>query len=236
MDEIRCIAVDDENPALRVIDRYISRIDNITLFRKFSNPIDALDFIKSNPFHILFLDISMPQMSGLEMINKLNNPPIVIFTTAYSEFATDAFDLDAADYLLKPFSFDRFQKAINKAKDLIQLKKIKTLNQIDDTSTTETLNIKCDGKLLKLSVNEIVYIQAYQEYITIFTTFNKYVIYERMKNIEKLLPNENFLRVHRSYIVHLGKIESFSGNILEVSGFEIPVSRSQKDEVLKRIL
>ncbi len=165
----------------------------------------------------------MPEMTGLEMINKLSNPPVIIFTTAYSEFATDAFDLDAADYLVKPFSFDRFQKGINKAIDIIQLKKLKTQNHIDETSTTESLNIKCDGKLVKLAANEIVYIQAYQEYVCIFTMPNKYVVYERMKNIEKLLPKENFLRVHRSYIVNLGKIESFSGSILEVSGFEIPV-------------
>lgn len=236
MDEIRCIAVDDEYPALRVIERYVSRIDKLTLIRKFSNPYDALNYIKSNPFHILFLDISMPEMTGLEMINKLSNPPVIIFTTAYSEFATDAFDLDAADYLVKPFSFDRFQKGINKAIDIIQLKKLKTQNHIDETSTTESLNIKCDGKLVKLAVNEIVYIQAYQEYVSIFTMTNKYFVYERMKNIEKLLPKENFLRVHRSYIVNLGKIESFSGSILEVSGFEIPVSRSQKDEVFKRIM
>ncbi|MGF1636838.1 MAG: LytR/AlgR family response regulator transcription factor [Cyclobacteriaceae bacterium] len=236
MEPFRCVAVDDEQPALRVIDRYMSRIESCTLVRKFQNPLEAIDWIKNNPIHILMLDIAMPQMTGLDLIKKMVNPPVAIFTTAYSEFAADAFDLDAADYLLKPFSYDRFTRSIHKAIDLIQIKVSNFNNELESGSTAEYLIVKCDGKIVRVLINEIIYIQAYQEYICIYTTSNRYFIYERMKNIEKNLPPSRFLRVHRSYIVCLDKVKSYSGNLLEVEGFEVPISRSYKDEVFKKLL
>ncbi|WP_373497429.1 LytR/AlgR family response regulator transcription factor [Aquiflexum sp.] len=239
MEQIRCVAIDDEHPAIRVIEKYISRIERCNLIRKFTNPIEAMEWMKENPFHVLFLDISMPQVTGIEILKKLSNPPVIIFTTAYSEFAADAFDLDAADYLLKPFSFDRFKRAISKAEDIIQFKSILSRNILSEDKSYENqemLTIKCDGKKLKVYLKNIIYIQAYQEYICIYTSSNKYVIYERMKNVEKILPFPRFFRVHRSYIVSLEKVRSYSGNLLEVEGFEIPVSRSCKDELLRHIL
>lgn len=239
MEPIRCVAIDDEYPAIRVIERYISRIGHLTMLRKFTNPLEGMEWIKENPIHVLFLDISMPGLTGLEMVKKFANPPVIIFTTAYSEFAADAFDLDAADYLLKPFSFDRFSRAIGKAEDIIHFKSAMKGNKLSlekPSGNQEILTLRCDGKTIKVPLSEIIYIQAYQEYLCVYTRTNKYVVYERMKNIEQTLPYPRFFRVHRSYIVSLDKIRSFSGNLLEVEGFEIPVSRSCKDELLAHIL
>lgn len=240
MEQIRCVAIDDEQPAIRIIERYTSKIKHFVLVGKFTNPAEALVWMNDNPFHVLFLDISMPQFSGLELVQKINCKPMVIFITAYSEFAANAFDLDAVDYLLKPFSFERFAKALTKATDWLQVKSFKAfdITNIDydrNESFNNGLSIRCEGKMVKVAFNEIIYIQSYQEYISIYTQNNRFFIYERLKNIEKILPADKFYRVHRSFIVCVDKIRSFSGNLVEVGGHEIPVSRVNRDELLKKM-
>ncbi|MEY3368507.1 MAG: hypothetical protein RI973_1662 [Bacteroidota bacterium] len=218
---------------MRIIERYLSRLEHCKLAAKFTNPAEALAWMNANPVHVLFLDISMPNMTGLELIGKITCKPAVIFTTAYSEFASNAFDLDAADYLLKPFSFDRFARAVAKAADLLQATSSDLL-EAGALQGESTLTIRCDGRLVKVNIDDIIYVQAFQEYVSIFTRNQRFVIYERLKNMEKILPGDRFYRTHRSYLVCLDKIRSFSGNLLEVEAFEIPVSRSNKDGLLKR--
>ncbi len=240
MEQIRCVAIDDEYPAIRIIERYISKIEHCVLVGKFTNPEEALLWMNNNPFHVLFMDISLPQISGLQLVQKIKCKPMVIFITAYSEFAADAFELDAVDYLLKPFSFERFAKALQKAIDWIHIKSsialdIPNIDYAGNDAFDNGLIIRCDGKMQKIAFNEIIYIQSHQEYVSINTLTNRFFIYERLKNIEKILPEDKFYRVHRSYIVFIGKIRSFSGNLMEVGGYEIPVSRVNRDELLKKM-
>lgn len=233
---ISCIAVDDDAPALRVIEQYISKLPQLKLSAKFRNPLEATEWLKTNKADILFLDIQMQQQSGLAMLKELTVKPLTIFTTAYSEFAADAFDLDAVDYLRKPFSFDRFSHAIEKAQDYISISNKKdTTIQPDAHSDDNYITVKTNGVLAKLYIKDIIYIEGFQEYIKIHTAEKRHVIYERMKNMEKMLPAALFMRVHKSYIVSVKQVNAITGNMLKIAGQEIPVSRDLKEEVLKRI-
>lgn len=235
MEKIKCVAVDDEVPALRVIEQYVLRTEAIELCAKFRNPIEATVWIKSNSCDLLFLDIQMPQQTGLEMLRSLTKKPVTIFTTAYSDFAADAFDLDAADYLRKPFSYDRFTKAVNKASDYLKIDLQKKSELVDYSKRETFLSFKSDGKFVKVFFSEIIYIEAFQEYIKIFTDRGRFITYERMKNIEAILPSDKFMRVHRSFIIPLQRVKAVSGNLIEIDTHQIPVSRDSKDELLKRV-
>jgi DNA-binding LytR/AlgR family response regulator len=202
---------------------------------KFTDPMDALNWLKSNQCHLLFLDISMPQITGLQLVRELGEVPVLIFTTAYHEFACEAFELDAADYLLKPFSFDRFDRAVRKATDLLQARASSENNRMEEGKTSSCLTIRYEGKRVKIAYQNITYIQAYQEYVMVYTASERYIIYERLKNIEKALPPDKFCRIHRSYIVRLDCIGSYTGSLADISGFEVPVGRTFRDEFLKRI-
>lgn len=232
---IQCVAVDDDAPALRIIEQYISRMPQLKLVAKFRNPMSATEWLSYNKADILFLDIQMPQQSGLAMMQLLNPQPLTIFTTAYSEFAADAFDLDAIDYLRKPFSFDRFSHAIDKAKDYLTILDKKAPLPSETNLEEDYITIKTNGVIVKLFVKDILYVEGFQEYVKIYTSEKRHVIYERMKNMEKILPPSMFMRVHKSYIVSIKQANSINGNMLNINGQEIPVSRDLKEEVLKRI-
>lgn len=234
--QITCIAVDDDAPALRVIEQYISKLPQLRLNAMFRNPVEATEWLKTNKADILFLDIQMQQQSGLAMLKALPVKPLTIFTTAYSEFAAEAFDLDAVDYLRKPFSFDRFTRAVDKGKDYLNIaQKRDTTIHSDAANEQEYITVKTNGVLSKLYVKDILYVEGFQEYIKIHTPEKRHVIYERMKNMEKMLPAALFMRVHKSYIVSVKQVNAITGNMLKIAGQEIPVSRDLKEEVLKRI-
>jgi DNA-binding LytR/AlgR family response regulator len=234
MEKIKCIAIDDEAPALRVVEQYVNQMPLLTLAATFRNPFEAREWLKLNTCDILFLDIQMSQQNGIDFFKSLVTKPIVIFTTAYSEFAADAFDLDAADYLRKPFSYERFAKAIEKAKDYLQLPS-QSVSELQLHDAENFISVKSNGRLTKIFFSEILYIEAFQEYIKIFTEKERHITYERMKNIEAILPAEKFMRVHRSYIVALSQVKSISGNMLEVAGQQIPVSREMKEKLVKKV-
>lgn len=234
MANLTCIAVDDEAPALRVIQQYVLQTEGLSIPETFRNPLQAAEWLKQNPCDILLLDIQMPQLNGLDFLKQLTTKPVVIFTTAYGEFAADAFDLDAADYLRKPFSYERFVKAIDKARDYVNAKKDKAepgaVNGADGF-----ISVKANGRLVKIPFSDILYVEAYQEYIKIFTATERIITYERMKNMEAALPQAQFMRVHRSYIVALNQIKAITGNTIEVAGQQIPVSRELKESLVKRV-
>lgn len=232
---IRCIAVDDELPALRIIEQYALQCTGLQLVAKFRNPTEAAAWLETNPCDLVFLDIQMPQQSGLTLLQNLRATPVVVFTTAYSEFAADAFDLDAADYLRKPFSAERFNRAVDKAKDYLQLagKNIEKAEYGNDAEGF--ISIKADGRMVKVYFNEILYVEGFQEYIKIFTQKERFITYERMKNMEAMLPATQFMRVHKSYIVALKQVKAIAGNLLEVGENHIPVSRDLKEAVVKRV-
>lgn len=235
MQKLRCIAVDDEMPSLKVIEHYVDKNDALTLAAKFRNPLEAAEWLKVNPCDILFLDILMPHQNGITMFKNLVKQPITIFITAHSEYAADAFDLDAADYLRKPFSYERFLKAIDKAKNYLNLDSQIKSELIQGGMNEGFLSFKTDGKHVKVLFSEIIYIEAFQEYIKVYTDRGRFITYDRMKNIETRLPVDKFMRVHRSYIISLSRVKAISGNLIELEDKFIPVNRLMKSEVINRL-
>lgn len=227
MTPIRCIAIDDEPLALNVLEGYIRKIPGLEFIRRFTNSVEALEFLNSNEVDLLFVDIQMPDLTGMDLINRLNHKPVLIFTTAYSEFALQGFRADAIDYLLKPIDFPDFERAVHKAKDWIYTKR----NQAPQIqSTKDFLFIKSEYKVIRLNFSEILYIQGMSEYVRIFMTTGKPVMsLISMKSLEAQLPDHRFMRVHKSFIVNLEKINVIERNeIVYPDGTIIPVSAQYK--------
>jgi DNA-binding LytR/AlgR family response regulator len=224
--------IDDEVPAIRLMEKYISQASGLRLIESYRSPVKALDGIMEQLPDLLFCDIQMPGMTGIELSRKLTQKTMIIFTTAYSEFAAEAFDIDAIDYLRKPFSFERFSKAVDKARENVQLKTMSGFEEVKK-GETDYIIVKADYKLVKVYFDEILFIEAFQEYVKIITDKNRFITFERMKNMENLLPSDKFIRIHRSYIVAKHKVKSFSGNLLELGDHQLPVSRDLKEKVLR---
>lgn len=233
---ISCIVIDDESPAVRLMEEFIKQTDGLKLSGSFKSPVAAIQFLQSNKVDLAFCDIQMPEMTGINMVRVLEQAPEIVFTTAYSEFAAEAFEVNAVDYLRKPFSYDRFLRAVGKAKDQLYVKQVwkKEGMQVEQTDR-RFLVIRSDHKTIKVMFDEIVYIEAFQEYVKIFTETERHITLERMKNLEAMLPSDEFIRVHRSYIVAKSRVRSLSGNLLQLSETQIPVSREMKDRVTKML-
>lgn len=210
---IKTLIVDDEPLALEILESYISRIPELELISKCSNAIEANQCLSKNKIDLMFLDIEMPVMRGTDFVKTLDLPPKVIFTTAYPEFAVQGFELNAIDYLLKPISFERFVKSVNKATKLLDIQPDVT-KQID--SKPEFIFVKADKRLIKVNFNDIIYIEGLKDYVIIRTDSGKIITLQTMKSLEDKLPMENFMRIHRSYILNTDKIHSISGGAVEV--------------------
>ncbi|WP_456437030.1 LytR/AlgR family response regulator transcription factor [Psychroserpens sp.] len=233
MSKLKVLIVDDEYLALNLLSSFIEQVTDFELVDSIKNPLEALQILSTNRIDILFLDIQMPSLSGVNLLKSLKNPPVVIFTTAYSEFALEAFNLNAVDYLLKPFSFERFLQAINKAKELCYKEEL-SLNQHVDFEQKVFITIKTEGKTVKLFIDDILFIEGMKEYIRFRCENENYMVFERMKNIEKLLP-DNFIRVHKSFIVAKDKVVACNGNQLEIGTYKIPISRDKKEYVITAV-
>ncbi len=229
---VPCIIVDDEPLAREVLEKYIGDCPLINLEASCSSAFEAMEILDRIPVGIVFLDINMPRLSGLSMIRSLDRPPEIIFTTAYPEFAVQGFELDAADYLVKPFSFERFLKAVNKAVKRIENKKVPGKAAHDPK---KFLIVKSDGKIYQLEHASICFMEAMGDYVRIHTDTETITTYETLKNMEEILPESYFLRVHRSYLVALGKISFLEGNRLRVKESDIPVGQSYRDRLMKRM-
>jgi DNA-binding LytR/AlgR family response regulator len=227
---ISCVAVDDEQLALKLLANYISQTPGIVLDASFRNPLEAKAWINTHQTGLLFLDINMPQQSGIVFLDNLKQRPVTIFTTAYSGFAADAYDLAAVDYLRKPFSLERFQAAVEKARLLI----LSGSNEAYGVSQA-FLPVKTHMGTRRVYLKDILYIEAFQEYIKIFTQQERFIMYERMKNMEAELPAHLFLRVHRSYIVGMAHVSRMENNQLLVANTTIPVSRDLKEKVMRQL-
>lgn len=226
-----CIIVDDEYPARVLLQEYISKIPDMELKGVFKNPIDALAFLSSTQTDIMFLDIQMPDLNGLELIKTLKNKPGIILTTAYSEFALESYELDVADYLLKPISLPRFMQAINKVKE--RLRPPVTAASPGESKTY--LYIKADHKIHRVPADDILYIEGLREYVTYFTRTGKIIALESLKKLEETLPEGKFLRVHKSYIINSDAVKSLYGNSLIINDKNIPIGHSYRDTVLKKL-
>lgn len=229
---INCIVIDDEPLARKGLKEYIADVDFLELVGEFDNPLKAADPIGRGEVQLLFLDIQMPKITGLDFFKTLTNAPPVIFTTAYPQYALEGFEVNALDYLVKPISFDRFFKAALKAKEFYEVRE--TNNK--EAAAAEYFFIKADNKLVKVFFDEVLYVEALQNYVTIHTPSKKYMTYLTFKSVEDYLPKDKFLKVHKSYIVAASKIDSIEGNDIKIGQQHIPISRNQKDEVMDRLL
>ena len=232
--KLNCIIIDDEPLARKGLREYIGDVEFLHLSGEFDNPLRATDALIEGKVDLIFLDIQMPKITGMEFLKSLANPPLVIFTTAYPEYAVDGFELNAVDYLLKPFSFERFWKAVVKARTLYDSGKASSLQSI--IVEADHFFIKTDNKLVKVNYSDILYVEALQNYIAVHTINKKYITYLTFKSVEESLPQHIFLKVHKSYLVSLSKIESIEANEIIIGLHHIPISRNMKEEVMDRIL
>ncbi|NOQ26663.1 MAG: response regulator [Bacteroidales bacterium] len=228
----KSVIIDDEPIAIRVIQEHLEKFENIECLKGFTKAIDAIEILNKEKIDLLFLDINMPGISGIEFLKTLKNPPKVIFTTAYRNFAVDAFELDALDYLVKPISFERFLKAINKF--LSQAEIIQT-SESAEIQEKDYIILKSDKKNYKIKFDEILFVESLDNYIKVHTKDLSIICYERLSGIEDELPNNNFIRIHRSYIINLSKIDVFTSAYVEIGERKFTIGRNYKDDVLKRL-
>lgn len=235
MKKLRCVIVDDEPLASEGLAKYMEVIDYLELVAIAENPIELNKILENEPIDLIFLDIQMPYMTGLDFLKIKTNLPMVILTTAYPNYALEGFAFDVVDYLLKPITFNRFFKATNKAKDLYNLKNQKTENSIQNTEPNY-LFIKCESKYEKILIDEILFVQALQNYVTIHTTKGKFLTLLPLKTVDEYLEASQFLRIHKSYLVAISKIDSVESNEITIKNHQIPVSRNLREQVLEIVV
>jgi DNA-binding LytR/AlgR family response regulator len=235
--KIKCLIVDDEKPARDLLQQYCSDVPFIEVAGECKNAYETMTLISSANPQLLFLDIKMPKLTGLQLLRSLNNPPFVIITTAFREYAFDGFELDVVDYLKKPFSFERFLKAVMKVKTLIEQKASTETGQNFPISNKndQFLFIKAENTIHKIELDKLMFVEAMGDYSRFVGTKDKYVIYITMKKTESLLPVNTFVRVHRSYIVSLKHIYRVEGNTIHLPEKEIPVGKHYKEAFRKML-
>ncbi len=238
MERIKCIVVDDEPIARQYLSDYVAKMPQLELLAVFSSAKDTWEIIETGAAELVFLDIQMPGLTGIEFIRTLQKKPAVILTTAYSEYAIEGYELDVRDYLLKPISFERFARAVNKVADHLKIQADNISSGRSPSDENETIPrdfifVKSGYKSVKLNISDILYVEGMKEYVLIHTKDKKFAKLDRMKNVENLLKRQGFIRVHKSYLVSVKNIESVFGNTLEINGKQLPVGRSYKDEINK---
>ena len=233
MQKIKVLLVDDEFLALQLLENFVKEVPELELVAKTKSPIEAQHILSRDRIDLLFLDIQMPTLSGVNLLKNLKNPPLTIFTTAYSDYALTAFDLNVIDYLLKPFSFERFLQAVDKAKT--QLSNHTLPIAANPKEGPIFLSVKADGKIVKVFFDDILFIEGLKEYVKIVCATENIVTFERLKNLEVILPANQFLRVHKSYIINTAKVTAIEGNLLTIGTHFIPISRGKKEMVVRRI-
>ncbi|MEZ5022040.1 MAG: LytTR family DNA-binding domain-containing protein [Chitinophagales bacterium] len=226
-----CLVADDEKLARELIKDYLAQVDQLELKAECKDGVEVIKALQDQKIDILFLDIQMPHLKGTEVVKSVGDKlPAVIFTTAYDQYAVQAFDLQAVDYLLKPFGFERFLAAVNKA-----IEKLSSAQKVDSSIKSEYMMVKSDYKLVKVKFEDIIYIESLREYIRIHTTNDKIVTLDTMKNMEELLPANLFIRIHKSFIVAFDKIKALHGNQIDIDdNTVIPIGRSYKNGLMER--
>ena len=229
---MNCVIIEDEIPAQILVKRYISKLPELRLIAAFQSALEANSFLKNNAVDLIFLDINLPDITGIQYIRTLNNPPRIIMTTAYPEHAAESFELDTiCDYLVKPFSFDRFLKAINKVKN-------GTVNPGEVSAAMEeeaSIFVNIDKTLHKIQLRDILYLESDRNYITLATINGKFTFIDSLKSWIEKLPNEDFIQVHKSYIVNHRQIQKIIGNLLYIQEKCIPVGRTFKAQLRKKL-
>ena len=228
----QCLVVDDEPMARDVLRRYIEKIPTLQVAGECSNAIDALVFLQHNNVDLIFLDIRMPELLGTEFVKSLHNPPKIIFTTAFKEYALDGYDLDVIDYLLKPVRFERFLKAVNKA--FPKKEETGPANGTNERKTgTDFIYLRVDRKLVKIVLENVLYIESARDYVKVFTKDKCFVTRQTISSIEAMLSGNEFVRIHRSYIIAVNKIKSLTNELVEIGDTELPIGKFYKNSFLK---
>jgi DNA-binding LytR/AlgR family response regulator len=231
--KFKCIIIDDEPVARKVVQEFIEDIDFLELIGQAENPLKAMSLLGNNDVDIIFLDINMPKINGIDFLKNTKTNAAIIMTTAYTDYAVEAFGLDVLDYLVKPISFERFLKACSKAKEVIALKEALA-------SKTQSANdyffIKCDNQIEKIFYQDLLYAEAMLNYVMLYTSSRKMMVYITIKSLGEQLPDDIFIKVHKSFIVNLNKVNSIEGNILDIAGTKITISQNLREKVLDEIL
>lgn len=230
--KLRAVIIDDEPLAQKGLEDHIKETGFLELVGKAEDPIEALEILTTQNIDIVFLDIEMPKMSGITFLENLKNPPIVIICSAYAEYALKSFELDVLDYLLKPVTFERFTKAVVKAREFYDLKKN---GKHEIYLQSEYFFVKCNQKIEKINFADVNYFEALGNYVTIHTTTKKIVTYLTLKGIEEYLPKDFYIRIHKSYLVPIDKIHSIDENDIKVADVTLPVSRNYREELTTKI-
>jgi DNA-binding LytR/AlgR family response regulator len=231
--KLKCLIIDDEPSGRKIIEEFINETDYLELAGTAPNPVKAATLMNTVSPDLLFLDVQMPKINGIDFLKSLRNPPMVIFTTAFPEYALHGFELDVIDYLLKPVSLERFFKATKKAREFYDLK-----HRSDSPAMAEPafFFVKCNNKYERMAFDDLLFIEAASNYIILQTTQKRHIAYLTFKSVSDHLPAERFIKVHKSYIVALDKIESLNGEEIVIGNHTIPISRAMKDEVMEKVV
>lgn len=230
---LKCLIIDDEPIARKLLQEYIEETDFMELVGTAENPLKATGLINQLEVDLIFLDINMPKMNGLDFLRSVNNLPMVIMTTAYGQYALDGFEMAVIDYLVKPFSLERFLKACQKALELSILKQKKI---VSEKTEADYFYVKCDGKIEKVIYDELIYVEAMANYVTLYTVNDKLIVYLTIKGMLEKLPSAKFMQVHKSHIVNISGIKTIEGNMLHLGTTKITIGLSFLDAVMDRLL
>jgi len=237
--KIKCLVIDDERLARVYLKNYIQKVPELELLGEYNNAFKSIEDIKRGDVDLIFLDIQMPDINGIDFVKTLKNPPYIIFTTAYQDYAIEGFNLNVVDYLLKPFPFERFYSAVNK---VIDLKKSFEINSVPNDASQAIINnsfsnsyltIRADRKYYKINFDDIIYIEGQKAYVTFHTTLKNITALASLRNLEESLPKNKFIRIHKSFIVSIKNINAMEGNLLEVGKINLPIGSTYKNDVCK---
>lgn len=231
--KLKCIIIDDEPIARKILQEFIEEITYLELVGQAENPLKAMTLFNNNIIDIVFLDITMPKINGIDFLKNSTINASVIMTTAYAEYAVEAYGLDVLDYLVKPIAFERFLKSCNKAKAIMELKKP---TEIQSVKIDDHFFIKCNNQIEKVLYSDLIYAEAMLNYVMLYTNSKKMIVYMTIKSLEEQLPSDVFIKVHKSYIVNIEKVKSIEGNILDIGNEKITISQSLREKVIAEIV
>ncbi|MFM8851449.1 MAG: LytR/AlgR family response regulator transcription factor [Cytophagales bacterium] len=226
---MRCVIVDDEPLALDIIETYLQQIKDTQVLARFTDAVEAFTYLQHTPVDLVFLDLNMPVLNGMELLKNFSQRPAIIVTTAYRDFAVESFELDVLDYLVKPFSFPRFLKAVNK---LVTPKLSNNIELTEKKPMPENLWLKVDKKMVSIAPRDIYYVQSLKDYVRVVTVNQKMIIYHTLQALMDKLPADEFLRIHKSYAVQIAKIESIEGNAIRIQNAILPIGRNFRSSLI----
>lgn len=232
--EVKCLIIDDEPLARKVVEKYISEINEFKYVGACSNAVEALKFLGEQPVDLIFLDINMPKLSGIEFLNTIKNPPLVVITSAYREYAVESYDYDVVDYLVKPIEFPRFIRMVQKVLNRLNINH--SHSAPEPGQKIDHLFLKVNKKMVKVFLKDILYIESLKDYVMVRTANEDLIVHHNLHSFTDLLPPEDFMRIHRSYTVSLERVKAIDGNQVEVAGKYLPIGRNYQQEVKNRIL